>query len=59
MFNQHLVQLGLACHQAYTDCLSTWWSPTGLMEIVNLEIGFPLRCFQRLSIRNVATLQCA
>ena len=27
--------------------------------ISHLGIGFPLRCFQRLSDSNVATLQCA
>jgi hypothetical protein len=26
--------------------------------IPNLEAGFPLRCFQRLSIPNIATQQC-
>ena len=24
----------------------------------NLKVGFPLRCFQRLSIPHIATLQC-
>ena len=24
----------------------------------NLEVGFPLRCFQRLSLPNIATGQC-
>ncbi len=26
--------------------------------ILNLEVGFPLRCFQRLSIPDLATQQC-
>ena len=26
--------------------------------ISNLEVGFPLRCFQRLSLPNIATQQC-
>ena len=25
---------------------------------LNLKVGFPLRCFQRLSVRNVATRRC-
>ena len=30
----------------------------GSITIPNLEAGFPLRCFQRLSIPDIATLQC-
>ncbi len=27
--------------------------------ISNLEVGFPLRCFQRLSLPNIATQRCS
>jgi len=27
--------------------------------ISNLEVGFPLRCFQRLSIPDIATQRCS
>ena len=31
---------------------------SGDLMIPNLQVGFPLRCFQRLSIPNIATQQC-
>ena len=31
----------------------------GSQMIPYLEVGFPLRCFQRLSIPNIATLRCS
>src|SRR3989338_1984453 len=31
---------------------------SGFLTIPNLEAGFPLRCFQRLSIPDIATEQC-
>src|ERR1700709_1631611 len=45
-----------------TSGLSTRWSSRGPYSIKdgspNLETGFPLRCFQRLSLPNVANQQC-
>jgi len=44
----------------YTPSLSTWWSTRGLTarssRKPSLEGGFVLRCFQRLSRPDVATL---
>lgn len=48
---------------ASTSCLSTQWSgwgpltPEGVWKS-HLEVGFPLRCFQRLSLPNVANQRC-
>jgi hypothetical protein len=35
--------------------------PLGTLQsgISNLEVGFPLRCFQRLSLPNIATQRCS
>lgn len=41
-----------------TPSLSTWWSSTALIGKSSFEVGFPLRCFQRLSLPYLATLQC-
>ena len=41
--------------RASTSGLSTWWSATALMARPGFEVGFPLRCFQRLSRPNLAT----
>jgi hypothetical protein len=49
---------------SYTHCcastpgLSTWWSSTTLIGRTRFEVGFPLRCFQRLSRPHIATLLC-
>ncbi len=48
---------------ASTPSLSTTWSSWGLQEAEasgthHLEEGFPLRCFQRLSLPNIATRRC-
>ena len=48
---------------ASTSSLSTTWSTWGLQEAEasgtpNPEEGFPLRCFQRLSLPNIATRRC-
>ena len=40
---------------ASTSGLSTWWSSTALMARPGFEVGFPLRCLQRLSRPDVAT----
>ncbi len=33
-----------------TSNLSTWWSSTTLIGKSSIQVGFPLRCFQRLSL---------
>jgi len=38
-----------------TSDLSTWWSATALIGRRRFEVGFPLRCFQRLSLPDLAT----
>ena len=43
---------------ASTSDLSTWWSSTALMARPGFEVGFPLRCFQRLSLPYIATQLC-
>src|SRR5215216_2096447 len=42
----------------YTPGLSTWWSSTALIGSSRFEVGFPLRCLQRLSRPHIATLHC-
>ena len=59
----HLVRLGCTCHHASTCRLSTCSSRTALLRAsrpgsAHLEVGFPLRCFQRLSLPDVATRRC-
>jgi hypothetical protein len=41
-----------------TPGLSTWWSATALIGSTRLEVRFPLRCLQRLSMPHIATLRC-
>ena len=41
-----------------TPNLSTWWSSTTLMGKSSIQVGFPLRCFQRLSRPYIATQRC-
>ena len=53
-----LVHLGYTHYCASTWCLSTWSSPTSLITIPHLGVGFPLRCFQRLSVPDIATGRC-
>ena len=43
---------------ASTADLSTWWSSTALIARPGFEVGFPLRCFQRLSCPDLATQLC-
>src|SRR6185503_16117503 len=60
--------LGVLVRVCYTRCrastsrLSTWWSTTTLTPSrdgrTHLRVGFPLRCFQRLSLPDVANQQC-
>ena len=42
-----------------TSNLSTWWSSTTLMGKSSIQVGFPLRCFQRLSCPYIATQRCS
>ena len=58
-----LVPVSLTCHHASTPGLSTSWSRTTLQGDQvpgrsHLQASFPLRCFQRLSLPHIATLQC-
>ena len=41
-----------------TPGLSTWWSSTALIGNTRFQVGFPLRCLQRLSRPDIATLLC-
>ncbi|ATA00675.1 hypothetical protein CK808_04175 [Brucella abortus] len=41
-----------------TPGLSTWWSSTALIGNTRFQVGFPLRCLQRLSRPYIATLLC-
>ena len=43
---------------ASTPGLSTWSSSTALIGNTRFQVGFPLRCLQRLSRPYIATLQC-
>ena len=45
-------------YRASTPGLSTWWSSTALIGSTRFEVGFPLRCLQRLSRPHIATLLC-
>ena len=55
---ERLVRLSFTHCCASTCLLSTWWSTTALIGRTRFEVGFPLRCFQRLSRPHIATLQC-
>ena len=60
--NGLLVPLGCARHHACTYGLSTGWSSRSLIRtyvlgMSSLGAGFPLRCFQRLSLPSLATLR--
>src|SRR4051812_13960276 len=58
-----LVPVSYTCYHASTSGLSTRWSSRGPYSIKDgrshLEASFPLRCFQRLSLPNVANQQCS
>ena len=61
--HDRLVLVSSAPYSASTPSLSTTWSMWGLQEtevsgMPYLEVGFPLRCFQRLSLPNIATRHC-
>ena len=58
-----LVRVSFTRYRASTPRLSTLWSTTDLQASLRrgrsyLGVGFPLRCFQRLSRPYVATRQC-
>src|SRR6476660_9510631 len=61
--HEQLVSVSLTHYCASTPDLSTSWSRTTLQGAQgpgrsHLETSFPLRCFQRLSLPHLATLQC-
>ena len=53
-----LVPVSFTHYCASTPGLSTWWSSTALIGKTSFEGGFPLRCFQRLSLPYLATQLC-
>src|ERR1700712_3788632 len=58
-----LVSVSLMHYCTSTPDLSTSWSRTTLQRAQgsgksHLKASFPLRCFQRLSLPNLATRQC-
>ena len=57
-----LVPVSCTCYHASTSGLSTRWSSRGPYSMTDgrshLEASFPLRCFQRLSLPNVANQPC-
>ena len=55
---ERLVPVSSTRHRAYTSGLSTWSSSTALIGSTRFEVGFPLRCLQRLSRPYIATLHC-
>jgi hypothetical protein len=55
---ERLVPVSFTHYCASTPGLSTWWSPTALIGKTGFEGGFPLRCFQRLSLPYLATQRC-
>ena len=58
-----LVSVSWTCYHAYTSDLSTLCSSRGLTGLRHgksyLEVGFTLRCFQRLSRPDIATQLCS
>ena len=55
---ERLVPVSSTRHRAYTPGLSTWSSSTALIGSTRFEVGFPLRCFQRLSRPYIAMQHC-
>ena len=61
--HEQLVLVSSTPHSAYTPNLSTSWSRTTLQggqasRKTYLQASFPLRCFQRLSLPDIATRRC-
>ena len=54
-----LVPVSSIHYCTYTPGLSTWWSTTTLIGNTSFEVGFTLRCFQRLSRPHIATQRCS
>ena len=52
-----LVHFGFIHHCTSTSRLLTGRLPVTLHQNTHLEVGFPLRCFQRLSSPHLATLR--
>ena len=55
---ERLVLVSFMRYRTSTSSLSTWSSSTALIGTTGFQVGFPLRCFQRLSIPHIATLLC-
>jgi hypothetical protein len=55
---ERLVPVSSTRYRAYTSGLSTWSSSTALIGSTRFEVGFPLRCLQRLSRPYIAMLHC-
>ena len=57
-----LVSVSYMCYHTSTSDLSTWQSSRGLTPFTDgrsyLEVGFTLRCLQRLSAPHLATKLC-
>src|SRR5258706_8781711 len=57
-----LVRISSKSYDSSTFRLSNTYSPCGLTwlprGLAHLEVGFPLRCFQRLSGTDIATERC-
>ena len=54
-----LVLVSFIHYYTSTSNLSTWWSSTTLIGKSCIQVGFPLRCFQRLSCPYIATQRCS
>ncbi len=55
---EQLVSVSFTRYRASTPDLSTSWSTTALIGNSSFEVGFTLRCFQRLSRPYIATRRC-
>ena len=53
-----LVPVSFVRYRTSTPGLSTWSSSTALIGTTRFQVGFALRCLQRLSRPYIATLQC-
>ena len=53
-----LVPVSFMRYRTSTPDLSTWWSSKALIGKSSFEVGFPLRCIQRLSLPYLATQLC-
>ena len=53
-----LVPVSFMSYDTSTSGLLTWWSTTAFIGRTYFEVGFPLRCVQRLSRPYLATRRC-